>query len=94
MDPNGWREDLLSAPQLPLYAVLLDGLGTVGDIAFGHVADGAPELLRWRPWSQGKRRPPVVHAGDFPAQRAAWRRSRRTPFGLNSATSSTCCRGM
>lgn len=75
VDPNGWREDLLSAPQLPLYAVLLDGLGTVGDIAFGHVADGAPELLRWRPWSQGKRRPPVVHAGDFPAQRAAWRRS-------------------
>jgi exodeoxyribonuclease-5 len=79
VDANGWREDHLGAPQLPLYAVLLeglDGLGEIDDIAFGHVADGAPGLLRWSQWStRSKMQNKPLHAGDFAAQRGAWRQA-------------------
>ncbi len=76
VDPKGWHEESLSAPQLPLYAVLLEEAVAVGDIAFGHVADGAPALLRWSEWStRPKLRNPPPSAGDFPAQRVAWRRA-------------------
>lgn len=76
IDANGWREEHLNAPQLPLYAVLLDPQygGEIADIAFGHVADGAPELLRWRAWStQPRMRNAPASGGNFASQIQAWR---------------------
>lgn len=76
VDPKGWRDDALSAPQLPLYAVLFgaDDGAPVDDIAFAQVADGAPQFLRWQAWSRGLRgKSALPNAGDFAAQRQAWR---------------------
>lgn len=78
IDASGWREDALTAPQLPLYAVLFeDAEGAVADIAFAHVADGMPSLLSWQTGSSGKRKV-LPHAGDFAAQRLAWRAALET----------------
>lgn len=78
-DPRGWRDDSLSSPQLPLYAVLArrhPDYQPLGGIAFAHLKPGHPALSARCEWRSTliDDAPPVVDA-DWPDQLARWQAS-------------------